>query len=230
MSARLLVVDDDVAIRTALAADLTLDGYEVVCAADGEEALELFGRLAPDLVLTDLAMPRLDGLALVRALRRRSGLPIVVLSVRGAEEDKVRALDAGADDYVTKPFAAAELRARVRACLRRTGQQATTERRFAGLELDIARHRAVRDGVELRLTPIEFAILEVLCAHAGSPVSWRQLVARVWDGAPATSQETVRVHVGSLRRKLETDPGVPRFLVTEPWVGYRFIAEPAASG
>ncbi|MFN7943612.1 MAG: response regulator transcription factor [Thermoanaerobaculia bacterium] len=224
---RILVVDDDPAVRRAVATDLAAAGYEVIEAAQGEEGALRFREFQPDLVVTDLAMPQRDGFWLLAEVRRAGRTPVLVLSVRADEQDKVRALDAGADDYVTKPFSARELLARVRSLLRRLGTGSAPEvRRFADLELDLDRRRVIRDGVELHLTPIEFALLDLLTANAGRPVTHRQIVAAVWRGAPGTSTDTVRVHVGSLRRKLETDPANPRFLATEPWVGYRFLPEP----
>ena len=222
----LLVVDDDMAIRRAVATELAAAGFATVEAADGEEGLERFREVEPDLVLTDLAMPRRDGLSLVRELRRSSGTPIVVLSVRGEEEDKVRALDAGADDYLTKPFSMRELTARVRAQLRRAGGAAPALRRFPGLEIDLDRRRVLVGGREVHLTPTELALLDLLSAHPGRPLTFRQIIARVWRGAPATAQDTVRVHMSSLRRKLEPEPAEPRYIGTEPWVGYRFLGEP----
>ncbi len=222
----LLVVDDDMAIRRAVTTELAAAGFATVEAADGEEGLERFREVEPDLVLTDLAMPRRDGLSLVRELRRSSGTPIVVLSVRGEEEDKVRALDAGADDYLTKPFSMRELTARVRAQLRRAGGAAPALRRFPGLEIDLDRRRVLVGGREVHLTPTELALLDLLSAHPGRPLTFRQIIARVWRGAPATAQDTVRVHMSSLRRKLEPEPAEPRYIGTEPWVGYRFLGEP----
>ena len=224
----ILVVDDDPSIRQTLTRELSLAGYDAVSAADGLEGKALFEARQPDLVITDLAMPRADGHAVIAAVRRADATtPVVVLSVRGEEEDKVRALDLGADDYVTKPFSLRELLARVRTQLRRSGAGAAPEvLRFPGLEIDLARRAVTQDGREVRLTPTEFAILELLATHAGRPVTLRQIIAAVWKGAPATTTDTVRVHVGSLRRKLEPDPGNPRYIGTEPWVGYRFLAEP----
>jgi len=225
----LLVVDDDPAIRETLARELSLAGYETVTAADGEEGKQMFARHAPDLVVTDLAMPRADGMAVIAAVRRGgdgSRTPVIVLSVRGEEEDKVRALDLGADDYITKPFSLRELLARVRSLLRRTAGGAPDVLRFPGLEIDRVRRTVTQGERDVRLTPTEFAILELLATHAGKPVTLRQIIAVVWRGAPATTQDTVRVHVGSLRRKLEPDPANPRYIATEPWVGYRFLAEP----
>jgi two-component system KDP operon response regulator KdpE len=228
-----LVVDDEPSLRESLARELAGAGYDVVVAEDGARGQELFAAEQPDLVITDLAMPRADGFAVVAAVRRAGRTPVLVLSVRGAEEDKVRALDLGADDYVTKPFSLRELLARVRTQLRRGRWEPAEEvLRFPGLEIDRGRRRVMREGVEVKLTPTELAILELLASRAGRPVSLRQIIGVVWKGAPGTTNETVRVHVGSLRRKLEPDPAEPRFIGTEPWVGYRFLVEPldAAAG
>ena len=222
----LLVIDDDPAIRELLSRELSLAGYETVAAADGLEGKELFERHRPDLVITDLAMPQADGLSVIAAVRQIDRTPVLVLSVRGEEEDKVRALDLGADDYVTKPFSLRELLARVRAQLRRSGVAADEVLRFPDLEIDRGRRTVIQAGREVHLTPTEFAILELLASHAGKPVTLRQIVGAVWRGAPATTADTVRVHVGSLRRKLEPDPSDPRYIGTEPWVGYRFLTEP----
>lgn len=223
----LLVIDDDPAIRELLARELSLAGFETLAAADGVQGVEMFEQHRPDLVITDLAMPRADGLEVIAAVRRNDATPILVLSVRSEEEDKVRALDLGADDYVTKPFSLRELLARVRTQLRRTGRETTSEvLRFPDLEIDRARRLVTQGGREIRLTPTEFAILELLASQAGRPVTLRQIVGTVWRGAPATTSDTVRVHVGSLRRKLEPDPSDPRYIGTEPWVGYRFLFEP----
>jgi two-component system KDP operon response regulator KdpE len=224
---RVLVVDDDPAIRRALAAELGAAGYEVLEAADGADGLRQFEAHEPDLVLTDLAMPVADGFELVAGLRQRAKTPVIVLSVRGGDADKIRALDLGADDFVVKPFSANELMARIRAQLRRHGDlSATTPMEFPGLTLDRERRRVVVEGKEIRLTPTELAILELLASHAGKPVTIRQIIGRVWHGAPGTTPDAVRVHVGSLRKKIEPDPARPRYVVTEPWVGYRFVAEP----
>jgi len=222
----LLVADDDPAIRELLARELSLAGYETLTATDGIEGKELFERHQPDLVITDLGMPRADGMSLIAAVRHIDRTPILVLSVRGEEEDKVRALDLGADDYVTKPFSLRELLARVRSQLRRGGVAAPRVLRFPDLEIDRDRRTVVQAGREVRLTPTELAILDLLASQAGRPVTLRQIIATVWRGAPATTPDTVRVHVGSLRRKLEPDPSDPRYIGTEPWVGYRFLPEP----
>ena len=227
VSARVLVVDDDPAIRRALTAELKAAGYDTCEADGGTSGLLRFESEEPDLVLTDLAMPGSDGFELIAELRKRGRTPVIVLSVRGGETDKVRALDLGADDYVLKPFSVRELLARVRAHLRRTLDDATPgPLEFPGLVVDRERRLVSVDGNEVRLTPTEFSILEFLASRAGRPVTIRQIIGRVWHGAPGTTPDAVRVHVGSLRKKIEPDPARPRFIVTEPWVGYRFVAEP----
>jgi two-component system KDP operon response regulator KdpE len=223
---RVLVVEDDPAIRRAIVAQLRAEGYDVVEAADGREALAIARKDKPDLILTDLAMPVLDGFTLITTLRKTITTPIVVLSVRGGETDRVRALDLGADDFVSKPFSVAELLARVRAQLRRSGLAAVSRLRFAALTIDFDRRRVVRGDDEIRLTPTEFALLTLLATNAGKVVTTDQILARVWKDAPSTTADTVRVHVSSLRRKIEPDPSSPQLVVTEPWIGYRFIAEP----
>ena len=226
MNGRILVVDDDEGIRSTLTQHLRANGFDVVSAIDGIEAMDRFSALRPDLVLTDLAMPRADGFHVIQGIRAAGDTPVLVLSVRGGDADKVRALDLGADDFVVKPFSGPELLARVRAQLRRAGNALETLFNFPDLSIDIKRRRVIQGGREIRLTPTEFAILEVMARHSGRPVSFDELIAFVWKGAPATSNDAVRVHVGALRRKLEPDPSSPRNIVTEPWIGYRFIAEP----
>ena len=223
----ILVVDDDADIRRTLSRELEVAGYQTLAAADGVEGREQFERHHPDLVVTDLAMPRADGFALISAVRKTDGTPVLVLSVRGEEEDKVRALDLGADDYVTKPFSLRELLARVRNQLRRTGPAVPEVLRFPDLLIDRGRRTVTQGDREVKLTPTELAILELLASRPGRPVTLRQIIAAVWTGAPATTADTVRVHVGSLRRKLEPDPANPRYIGTEPWVGYRFLADPS---
>lgn len=223
---RILVVDDDDGIRSTLEHHLTVHGFDVLAARDGAEGFDRFTASRPDLVLTDLAMPHADGFALIQQIRAMSETPILVLSVRGGDVDKVRALDLGADDFVVKPFSTPELLARVRAQLRRSGSSNRTQMTFADLSIDVEKRKVIQGAREVRLTPTELAILDLLARHAGRPVSFDEIIATVWKGALGTSNDAVRVHVGALRRKIEPDTSNPRYIVTEPWIGYRFIAEP----
>ena len=222
----ILVIDDDPAIRESLSKELRAGGFTITGASDGREGIAAFESSAPDIVLTDLAMPRSDGFELISAIRAVSRVPIIVLSVRGSDRDKIRALDLGADDFVTKPFSVPELLARVRAQLRRSTSPASAALAFPDLTIDLERRRVVQNGREIRLTPTEFALLELLATNSGKPMFIEQIIARVWRSAPSTSADTVRVHMSSLRKKIEPDPSDPRYIITEPWVGYRFIAEP----
>jgi two-component system KDP operon response regulator KdpE len=224
--ALVLVVDDDEAIRGALSNALRGEGHRVLVARDGREGAEMAALHGVDLVLTDLAMPRHDGFELIARIRAVSRVPILVLSVRGAEDDKVRALDLGADDHVVKPFAVGELLARVRAHLRRASASSPAVLTFRDLTIDTVRRRVVQGDREVRLTPTELTLLELLARHAGCPLTHAQIAARAWGGADHATRDTVRVHVSSLRRKIEPDPANPRYIVSEPWVGYRFIGEP----
>lgn len=226
---RILVVDDDDAIRSTLEQNLTGNGFEVAAAQDGIDGFERFNDAHPDLVISDLAMPRADGFTLIRRIREKDDTPIVVLSVRGGEADKVRALDLGADDYVVKPFSTPELLARVRAQLRRSGTPQRDRLVFPDLEIDVEKRDVTQGTRGIHLTPTEFAILVFLARNAGRPVSFDEIVDAVWSGAPGTSNDAVRVHVGALRRKIEPDPSNPRYIITEPWIGFRFIAEPVGS-
>jgi two-component system KDP operon response regulator KdpE len=223
----ILVVDDDDLIRSAIADQLTAHDYDVIAARDGNAALARFIETKPDLILTDLAMPHTDGFTLIGRIRETSSVPVIVLSVRGVDSDKVRALDLGADDYVVKPFSTPELLARIRAQLRRPSKATPPARlEFPGLAIDFDRRKVVQGDREVRLTPTEFAILELLTRNAGRPVTFDDLIAGVWNGAPGTTNDAVRFHVSSLRRKIEPEPAKPRYVLTEPWVGFRFIAEP----
>lgn len=222
----ILVVDDDPGIRTSLAEEIESSGFAVITAEGANEALALVEGRKPDLIVTDLSMPGGDGFSLITAVRRARATPIIVISVRGREQDKVRALDLGADDYVVKPFSVAEVLARVRAQLRRSGIASTEVLHFADLMIDPERRKVVQGGREIHLTPIELAILQLLATNCGKPLTFGRIIASVWPGAVATTPDTVRVHVGAIRRKIEPDPSSPRYLVTEPWVGYRFIGEP----
>ncbi len=230
-SAVVLVVDDDAEVRHALTTALAQGGYEVAEAADGRQGLAQFRSRHPALVVTDLAMPVADGFELIRGVREEGETPVLVLSVRGGEEDKVAALDLGADDYVVKPFSVAELLARVRAQLRRprgSGSSGPPVLTFPDLEIDSERHLVRQGGRDVKLTPIEFGILEILARNVGKPVTISALIRAVWHDAPGTSPDTVRVHVSTLRKKIEPEPARPRYIVTEPWVGYRFLPEPLA--
>ncbi|HEY2093526.1 MAG TPA: response regulator transcription factor [Thermoanaerobaculia bacterium] len=223
---RILVVDDDDGIRDTLEQHLVVHGFDVIAARDGVEGFDRFSAARPDLVLSDLAMPRADGFALIQRIRATSETPIVVLSVRGGDVDKVRALDLGADDFVVKPFSAPELLARVRAQLRRSGAGHRGQIEFPDLSIDVEKRKVVQGGHEVKLTPTELAILDLLARHAGRPVSFDEIITAVWKGSAGTTNDAVRVHVGALRRKIEPDPSKPQYIVTEPWIGYRFIAEP----
>ncbi len=225
LSPLVLVVDDDPSIRLSLERELRERGYTTVSGSDGQEGIRVFDTNAPDLVLTDLSMPRADGFALITAIRAKARTPIIVLSVRGDDADKIRALDLGADDFVTKPFSVAELLARVRAQLRRTAAAAKALA-FDGLSIDLERRRVVQGEREIHLTPTEYSLLELLATNAGRPLFTEHIISRIWHDAPGTTPDTIRVHMSSLRKKVEPDPSSPRYIVTEPWVGYRFIAEP----
>jgi two-component system KDP operon response regulator KdpE len=221
----ILVVDDEPQITRVLKTTLSSQGYGVRTASDGDEALQILKEWTPDLVITDLRMPNLGGLELCRQIRAKSRVPIIVLSVKGEERIKVEALDAGADDYVTKPFGVHELLARVRAALRRAAAPEQPESPLieAGdFRIDIAtRSVRVRDR-EVHLTPKEFDLLIYLARHAGKVLTHRNLLAAVWGANSVEQPEYLRVFVGHLRKKLEPDETAPRYILTEPWVGYRF--------
>lgn len=224
IAGRVLVVDDEPQIRRALATNLRARGYTVDLAEDGERALTLAADHHPDLVVLDLGLPGLDGIEVVRGLRGWSTVPIVVLSVRDGEQDKVEALDAGADDYVTKPFGMNELLARMRAAQRRAnvaGEDPVVE--ATAFTVDLAATRVTRDGTVVALTPIEWALVEVLARHPGKLVTHRQLLHEVWGPTYDTETNYLRVHFANIRRKLEPDPSRPRHLITEPGMGYRLV-------
>jgi two-component system, OmpR family, KDP operon response regulator KdpE len=229
---RILIVDDEPQITRVLRTGLATRGYEVRVAADGEAALDTFNDWPPDLVITDLAMPNLNGLELCRRLRLISQIPIIVLSVRGEERTKVEALDAGADDYVTKPFGIEELLARVRASLRRAPvavtEDAATALEAGDFRLDLGSHSVTVKGREIHLTPKEFELLAHLVRHAGRVLTHRALLTAIWGGNYIEQTEYLRVFIGQLRKKIEPDPSAPRYILTEPWIGYRFNAEPGS--
>jgi len=222
--AKILVVDDEAQIRRALGSILSTRGYQAIFASDGSEGLDLAIDQNPDLVILDLAMPGLGGLEVCRELRTWYTAPILVLSVRGSDADKIAALDMGADDYVTKPFSAGELLARVRALLRRaSGQAASRPVITAGeLEIDIAQRRVKRAGEEIELTRIEFDILAYLAQNADCVVTSRMILEKVWGPEYGEDTQTLRVHISHLRKKVEPHPSVPRYILTEPGVGFRF--------
>jgi two-component system KDP operon response regulator KdpE len=222
---RILVVDDEPQITRVLRRSLATHRYEVRVAADGEAALELFHDWPPDLIITDLSMPNMSGLDLCRRLRSISNVPIIVLSVKGEERTKVEALDAGADDYVTKPFGMDELLARVRATLRRapaqtSGADAVIE--VGDFRIDTEAHSIRVRGREVHLTPKEFDLLVYLTRHHGKVLTHRALLAAIWGGDYVEQNEYLRVFIGQLRKKIEPDPASPRYILTEPWIGYRF--------
>lgn len=224
---RILIVDDEPQITRVLRRGLMTHGYDVNVAADGDSALEMFNEWSPDLIVTDLSMPNMDGLELCRKLRAVSDRPIIVLSVRGEEPTKVEALDAGADDYVTKPFGMDELLARIRAALRRAPESQAVNEALTILEvgefrIDLEnRSVTVRDR-EVHLTPKEYDLLAYLLRHPGKVLTHRTLLAAVWGGESVEQTEYLRVFIGQLRKKIETDLATPRYILTEPWIGYRF--------
>ncbi|TNC17305.1 response regulator [Georgenia sp. 311] len=226
MSPRVLIVDDESDLVRALTINLRAHGWEVAAALDGTHALRLAATAHPDVVLLDLGLPDLPGMDVIAGIRGWSRVPIVVLSARQHGEDKVAALDAGADDYVTKPFAMNELLARLRAAVRRSAPASEDDGLVEAGELtvDLARRRVLRAGQEVRLTPTEWAIVEVLVRNRGRLVTRTQLLQEVWGPGYGTETNYLRVYTAQLRRKLEVDPSHPRHLITHPGAGYRFEA------
>jgi two-component system KDP operon response regulator KdpE len=230
-AARILVVDDEPQIRRVMRTTLVAQGYVVDDARTGEEALQKLRDAMYDLVLLDLNMPGMGGLETCRLIRGSSDVAIVVLSVRGSEKDKVEALDAGADDYVTKPFGIPELLARIRAALRRTpltGEASHRVIRLADLEINLETRRIKKDGEEIRLTPKEFDLLHYLVTNPNVPIPHSKLLQAVWGPDYGQEVEYLRVFVNQLRKKIEPEPSKPRYILTEPWVGYRFAMPPGA--
>jgi two-component system KDP operon response regulator KdpE len=225
---RILVVDDEPQITRVLRTTLSSHGYEIRVANDGESALDLMKDWPADLVITDLSMPSMDGLELTRRIRTKSQVPIIVLSVKGEERTKVQALDAGADDYVTKPFGINELLARVRAALRRVPVE---EKQTGGMieagdfAIDLDAHSIKVANKEVKLTPKEFDLLVYFARHPGRVVPHRTILSAVWGPNSAEQPEYLRVFVGQLRKKIESDASKPLYLQTEPWIGYRFEPE-----
>lgn len=229
--ARVLVVDDDAQILRALRTNLTGHGYHVETAQSGEEALDLYARHRPDIILLDLGLPGMDGLEVIQRMRETRQTPIVVLSAREQEREKVRALDLGADDYLTKPFGVDELLARLRVALRHSMHGATGASpvfHAGGLEVDLEHRRVSLAGQEVRLRPTEYELLKVFISHPDKVLTHRWLLQQVWGPEYGSEGHYLHVYVAGLRKKLEPDPQRPRHLLTEPGVGYRFQTEPRA--
>jgi two-component system, OmpR family, KDP operon response regulator KdpE len=224
---RILVVDDEPNIRRALRVWLTDHGYQVELTANGEEALDRAAVAPPDVVILDLMLPGMSGLEVCKSLREWSPVPIIVLSARGEEADKIQALDLGADDYLTKPFGMGELLARIRVVLRRaSGPPPSPVLESGDLRLDQARRLVTLRGREVHLTPTEYEMLRYLMANAGKVLTHRTLLRTIWGPSHEDASETLRVFIAQLRRKIETDAHRPTFIKTEPGIGYRFRAEP----
>jgi len=229
--ARILLVDDEVSIQRAVAPLLRSRGYEVEVAGTGQEALNIVGAHPPDLLVLDLGLPDIDGTEVCRRVRESSSLPIIILSARGREADKVAALDLGADDYVTKPFGPEELLARIRVWLRRVLSEERVESgrvRIADLTIDYDRRRMMRGDEEIRLTPKEFELLAFMARNPDRVMTHRAILKAVWGPNAVDQPEHLWVLVAQLRKKIEVDPAVPRYLISEPWVGYRLATEAPA--
>ena len=225
---RILLVDDEAAIQRAVGPLLRSRGYEVDVAGTGAEALDIFARRTPALIVLDLGLPDVEGTEVCRRVRASSEVPIIVLSARGAEADKVNALDLGADDYVTKPFGPEELLARIRVALRRAGAEKAAETglfRAGALSIDYDRRRVVRDETEIRLTPKEFELLSLLARNHDRVLTHRAILKAVWGPNAVEQPEHLWTLVAQLRKKIEPDPANPKYLLSEPWVGYRFVTE-----
>lgn len=218
-----LVIEDEAQMRRFLRASLTGNGYQVFEAATGEEGLSQAAQRNPDLVLLDLGLPDQDGLKVTERLREWARMPIIVISARGKEEDKINALDAGADDYLTKPFGIGELLARLRVALRHAVRTASgaSEFRFGEVKVDLTRRQVLKGDAEVHLTPIEYKLLTTLIKYEGKVITHRQLLKEVWGPGSAEQTQYLRVYMGQLRHKLEQNPSRPQFLTTEPGVGYR---------
>ncbi|MCD9187944.1 MAG: response regulator transcription factor [Pyrinomonadaceae bacterium] len=223
---KILVVDDEAQITRVLRTSLRAHRYEIRTAADGVSALDTFHDWKPELIITDLQMPEMNGIELCREIRKLSNIPIIVLSVKGEEKTKVEALDAGADDYITKPFGIEELLARVRATLRRSSSNQAEEipaiLSDGDFQIELAAHKVTVRGEEMHLTPKEFDLLVFLFQNRGKVVTHRAILAAIWGGNFTEQTEYLRVFLGQLRKKIEENPSAPKYIVTEPWVGYRF--------
>jgi two-component system KDP operon response regulator KdpE len=229
-AATILVVDDEPQIRRVMRTALASKGYTIAEAHSGEEALEIVRSEEPDLILLDVNMPGIGGLEACREIREHSDVPIIMLTVKSAEKDKVQALDAGADDYVVKPFSIEELLARIRAALRRASAgEPISPISSPELQIDFETRKVFVQGRPVRLTPKEFGLLQQLVANAGKPLAHRTLLQSVWGPDYGEETEYLRVFINQLRKKIEPDPHNPRYICTEPWVGYRFEPPAAAS-
>ena len=233
MSVRILLVDDEVSIQRALGPLLRSRGYDVDIAGTGAEALKALSDRAPDLVVLDLGLPDIEGTEVCRRIRNQSSIPVIVLSARGAEADKVNALDLGADDYVTKPFGPEELLARIRAAVRRAIGEEPGESgvlRAGDLTIDYDRRRVLRGEAEIRLTPKEFDLLTLLVRNRDRVLTHRAILKEIWGANAVEQPEHLWTLVAQLRRKIEPDPANPRYLLSEPWVGYRFAPGDSENG
>jgi two-component system, OmpR family, KDP operon response regulator KdpE len=229
--ARVLVVDDELAILRAVQTNLARHDFRIETATNGQEVLDAYARVRPDLVLLDLGLPDMDGLDVIRAIRARAATPIVVLSAHEAERDKVAALDLGADDYLTKPFGVNELLARVRVALRHAahataGTEAVT--RFGDLEVDLERRRVRSAGADVHLTPTEWDLLKLFTSHPDKVLTDRMITDAIWGASYPAQAHSLHVYIGRLRRKLEAGDGALRHIITDPGVGYRFLSEGTA--
>ncbi|NMB55702.1 MAG: response regulator transcription factor [Leptolinea sp.] len=221
-SLRILVVDDEIEIRRFLRASLSVHGYSIFEAQTGNEALQMAVNCRPDLVILDLKLPDLDGVEVTRRLRKWSQIPVIILSVRNQEQDKILALDAGADDYLTKPFGVGELLARIRVVMRRiVTPEGSATYTIGGLTIDLARHKVILNGKEITLTPTEFDLLKALAQNAGKVMTHRHLIHQVWGTVYEDEDRLLRVNIANLRRKIEANPSKPDYILTELGVGYR---------
>jgi two-component system KDP operon response regulator KdpE len=222
---RVLVVDDEQSIRTFLKVTLTSQGYETIEAVSGNDALTKAAAEKPDIIILDIGLPDIDGIEVTRSLREWTQIPIIILSVRGSEKDKIAALDLGADDYLTKPFAVGELLARVRAALRRSLKKDEKAFKIGNLEIDLVRRLVKVNGREVQLTPTEYELLKVLVVHAGKVLTHKHLLIEVWGQQYVDEFHMLRVNISNLRQKIELDPARPQIIITESGVGYRLKAD-----
>lgn len=221
---RILVIDDEPQIRKLLKVSLNAHGYEIDEAANGHDGVNRAAIFKPDLLIVDLGLPDIDGKVVIKEIREWSEAPIIILTARDQEQEKIEALDSGADDYITKPFGVGELMARMRVCLRRT---ATVDNdpvlECGGLSIDLVQRRVLVDGQEVKLTPTEYEIIKIMAQHAGKVITHKQLLKAVWGNSYNDDTHYVRVYIGQLRRKIEKNPTQPRYIITESGIGYRLM-------